>query len=395
MSTGKIHNLNVPVLGESVTEATVARWTKNAGDAVAADEVLLELETDKVTLEVSSPVQGALKEIKMPQGSVVKIGDILGLVEEGAAGLEAPVTSSSSLQNTAPIITPPPAEWSSPKPAPSAAHPSPAAAKWIGDNELNAREIQGTGRDGRITKGDVINHLPSDERLEKRTPMSRLRLRIAERLKQAQNTAAILTTFNEVDMSTTMELRTKYKDAFEKKHGVKLGFMSFFVRACVLALQKIPALNSRIEGEEIVTPNYQDIGVAVSAPNGLVVPIIRDADLLSLADIEKTILGFGQKAKENKLTLEEMSGGTFTISNGGTFGSLLSTPIINPPQSGILGMHKIQERPVVVNGQIVIRPMMYLALSYDHRLIDGKEAVTFLVNIKETLENPGKMLLDL
>jgi 2-oxoglutarate dehydrogenase E2 component (dihydrolipoamide succinyltransferase) len=395
MSTGKIHNLNVPVLGESVTEATVARWTKNAGDTVAADEVLLELETDKVTLEVSSPAQGALKEIKMPQGSVVKIGDILGLVEEGATGLEAAVSVSNSLQNSAPPLPPLPPEGPLPKAAPSTAHPSPAAAKWIGDNELNTREIQGTGRDGRITKGDVINHLASAERLEKRTPMSRLRLRIAERLKQAQNTAAILTTFNEVDMSTTMDLRTKYKDVFEKKHGVKLGFMSFFVRACVLALQKIPALNSRIEGEEIVTPNYQDIGVAVSAPHGLVVPIIRDADLLSLADIEKTILGFGQKAKENKLTLEEMSGGTFTISNGGTFGSLLSTPIINPPQSGILGMHKIQERPVVVNGQIVIRPMMYLALSYDHRLIDGKEAVTFLVNIKETLENPGKMLLDL
>lgn len=391
MAQTKTFELKVPTLGESVAEATVARWAKNTGDTVRVDDVLVELETDKVTLEVTSPATGILKSIQHSKGAAVKVGDILGTVEE--ADVKAQPTTAS--------IQPASAQAAIATPTTTQAGPlSPATAKWVADHNLNPAAIPGTGKDGRLTKGDVMSHLQrtgegSATRLEKRVPMSRLRQRVAERLKQAQNTAAILTTFNEVDMSTVNALRAKYKDAFEKQHGIKLGFMSFFVKACVYALQQIPMMNSRIEGDEIVTSNYNDIGVAISAPQGLVVPIVRDADLLSFADIEKQIVAYGQKAKEGKLTLDDMSGGTFTISNGGTFGSLLSTPIINPPQSGILGMHKIQERPVVDNGQIVIRPMMYLALSYDHRLIDGREAVTFLVMVKEFLENPGKFLLGL
>jgi 2-oxoglutarate dehydrogenase E2 component (dihydrolipoamide succinyltransferase) len=425
MADGKIHDLRVPPLGESVAEATVARWAKNIGDHVRVDEILVELETDKVTLEVSSPATGILKAVNHSKGSTVHVGDVLGAVEgddsvsatdistapEPAAApveqtpvaetivVEKVAEAASVIYAPAPSDIPAPAAMPAPSPNTDNApyKLSPAVEKWVGDNNLNPAEIQGTGKDGRITKADVISHMGQDrtsERLEERLPMSRLRLRIAERLKQAQNTAAILTTFNEIDMSTVNSLRAKYKDSFEKKYGVKLGYMSFFVKACVHALKKIPMMNSRIEGDEIVTCNYTDIGVAISAPQGLVVPVLRDADLLSFADVEKNVIAYGQKAKEGKLAIEDMTGGTFTITNGGTFGSLLSTPIINPPQSGILGMHKIQERPVVENGQIVIRPMMYVALSYDHRLIDGREAVTFLVTVKECLENPGLFLLD-
>jgi 2-oxoglutarate dehydrogenase E2 component (dihydrolipoamide succinyltransferase) len=401
MAQAKTFELNVPTLGESVAEATVARWAKNAGDAVREDDVLVELETDKVTLEVTSPATGILKSIQHSKGAAVKVGDILGIVEEADVKSQATNTRPPTAIIQPTQATPAAPQEAQLSPATTQTAPlSPATAKWVADHNLNPTDIHGTGKDGRLTKGDVINHLQrtsegSATRLEKRVPMSRLRQRVAQRLKQAQNTAAILTTFNEVDMSTVNALRAKYKDAFEKQHGIKLGFMSFFVKACVYALQQIPMMNSRIEGDEIITSNYHDIGVAISAPQGLVVPIVRDADLLSFADIEKHIVAYGQKAKEGKLTLDDMSGGTFTISNGGTFGSLLSTPIINPPQSGILGMHKIQERPVVENGQIVIRPMMYLALSYDHRLIDGRDAVTFLVMVKEFLENPGKFLLGL
>jgi 2-oxoglutarate dehydrogenase E2 component (dihydrolipoamide succinyltransferase) len=424
--------VKVPALGESVVEATVAKWHKKPGDPVRVDEILVELETDKVTLEVAAPISGVMESQSAPQGGTVQVGGILGLIRTADASAQSAPMPTPDLETAPapvqePVLVPAPIGVStSPIPqaiklevhheVPSAVSASmslaPSVQKLVDENQLNAGDIAANGKDGRLTKADVLNHLNtasspaplatppqvasfSDERLEKRVQMSRLRQRIAQRLKEAQNTAAILTTFNEVDMSMVINLRNKYKDAFEKKHGVKLGFMSFFVKACVHALQKIPQMNSRIEGDEIVTCNYFDIGVAVSAPNGLVVPVVRDADLLDYAGVERAIANYGQKAKENKLTLEEMTGGTFTISNGGTFGSLLSTPIINPPQSGILGMHKTQERPVVIDGRIEIRPMMYLAVSYDHRLIDGREAVTFLVTIKDALENPGKFLLDL
>lgn len=392
-----IIEIKVPALGESVVEATVARWLKNPGELVQTDEIIVELETDKVTLEVSAPASGLLESVAAPQGGTVQAGGILGLIRPGQ------VAATPTVQNTQPqpIIRLEPKDE---VPLEKTSHTlAPSVKKMVDENSIAVETIQGNGKDGRITKGDVIAHIEKPtafetntaERLEKRIPLSRLRQRIAQRLKEAQNTAAILTTFNEVDMSTVLSLRAQYKDKFEKKHGIKLGFMSFFVKACVHALQKIPQVNSRIEGEEIISCNYYDIGVAVSAPQGLVVPVVRDADLKTYADIEKEITAYGQKAKDNKLTIEEMSGGTFTISNGGTFGSLLSTPILNPPQSGILGMHKIQERPVVVNGRIEIRSMMYLAMSYDHRLVDGREAVTFLVTIKDMLENPGQLLLDL
>ena len=421
--------IKVPTLGESVTEATVARWLKQLGDTVAVDETLVELETDKVTLEVPSSVAGVLDSIFMNKGSVVKVGSVLGAIRKTEAGeirsvpTKSPPVVAEKIKKDEPFHEAPHAH------VPHLHHThdhdhhetshnySPSVQKLLADNGLSPSQIPTSGKGERLTKGDILDflentprHAPAiahsnvkteqdwvfnGDRLEKRVPMSRLRLRVAERLKQAQNTAAILTTFNEVDMSAINTLRTRYKDAFEKKYGVKLGFMSFFVKACVHALKEIPMMNSQIDGEEIVHKNYYDLGIAVSAPQGLVVPILRNADHLDFANIEKGIAALGLKAKDNKLSMEDLSGGTFTISNGGTFGSLLSTPIINPPQSGILGMHKIQDRPVVIDGKIEIRPMMYLALSYDHRLIDGKEAVTFLVQIKECIENPGRFLLEL
>jgi 2-oxoglutarate dehydrogenase E2 component (dihydrolipoamide succinyltransferase) len=395
--------IKVPALGESVTEATLARWAKNVGDFVSADEILVELETDKITLEVVAPTTGVLKNAYANKGAVVKVGSILGIMEPSH---EKPITDSAishPAPSAAAVEASLPQAQSTTTVTPVDLDLAPSVRKLVAENSINPADISPSGRSGQITKGDVLNYLESpkkshiptqgEARLDHRVPMSRLRQRIAERLKEAQNTAAILTTFNEIDMTAVMALRSRYKDTFEKKYGAKLGFMSFFVKACVEALKATPSVNAQIEGLEIVHKNYYDIGVAVSAPQGLVVPIVRDADELSLADIEKTIADFGQKAKENKLTLDDMSGGTFTISNGGVFGSLLSTPILNPPQSAILGMHKIQDRPVAVDGRIEIRPMMYVALSYDHRLIDGREAVTFLVTVKEFIEQPGRFFL--
>lgn len=420
--------IKVPVLGESVSEATIAKWRKKVGEAVVVDEVLVELETDKVTLEITAPAAGVLAVMHYEKGATVKIGNVLGGVDTKAvASISAPSAAIANLASHKDVVSvaPPAAEKitniepisvvKSTQTAPdSVTHLSPAVRKHLGDNQLNAAYVKSSSPDGRLSKADVLNHVQnhkqanvvidsvvadnsvhSDDRLEVRTPMSRLRLRVSERLKYAQNTAAILTTFNEIDMSAVKQLRDRYKDIFEKKYGIKLGFMSFFVKACTQALKEIPMVNSRIEGDEIVTNNYCDIGVAVSAPSGLVVPIIRDAELLDLAGIERSVADFGKKAKDGKLTMEEMSGGTFTISNGGVFGSLFSTPIINPPQSAILGMHKIQDRPMAINGRVEIRPMMYVALSYDHRLIDGREAVTFLATIKDCIENPGRFLLEL
>jgi 2-oxoglutarate dehydrogenase E2 component (dihydrolipoamide succinyltransferase) len=402
--------IKVPALGESVSEATIAKWFKNEGDAVKADEPLVELETDKVTVEVPAPASGKLEKIVAKSGSTVAVGALLGSIAEGAAGASpAPASKAEA----------PKAEVAKPAPAPatkaaSSETLSPAVRKAVTENQLNPADIAGTGKDGRITKGDVIDHMakpagapvssaplamPSAPATpsggEERVKMSRLRMTIAKRLKDAQNTAAMLTTFNEVDMTEVMGLRNTYKESFEKKHGVKLGFMSFFVRACVQALHDVPAVNAEIDGEEIVYKNYYHVGVAVGTDKGLVVPVVRNADQLSLAGIEKTIADYGKKARDGQLTIAEMQGGTFTISNGGVYGSLMSTPILNAPQSGILGMHKIQERPMAINGQVVIRPMMYLALSYDHRIVDGKEAVTFLVRVKENLEDPARALLDL
>ena len=356
-------DIKVPALGESVNEATIGKWLVKSGESVAADTALVELETDKITLEVYAPTDGKLAEVLEKSGSTVKIGAILAKFTAGKIEKITPTAPAQEKKQASPE-------------KPATQH-----------GQSNVEEF--------IMSAQKTKTISSSAREELRIPMSRLRQRIAERLKDAQNTAAILTTFNEVDMSAVMQLRTLYKDKFEKSHGVKLGFMSFFVKSCVQALKEQPILNSCIDGKDIITKTYFDIGVAVSTPNGLVVPVIRDADHLNLADVEKTIAEMGQKARNGKLTIEEMTGGTFTITNGGVFGSLLSTPILNSPQSAILGMHKIQDRPVVVSGQIVIRPMMYLALSYDHRLVDGKDAVTFLVTIKECLENPGRFLLDL
>ena len=391
-------DIRVPTLGESVTEATIAKWFKNEGDFVKADEPLVELETDKVTVEVPAPASGKLEKINALSGSTVLIGALLGSIAEGSAGAEAPKAA-------APVAA-------APAPAKAAEIPlSPAVRKAVVENNLNPAEIPGSGKDGRITKGDVIATLekpaapapapaaPAAPRVsggsEERVKMSRLRQTIARRLKEAQNTAAMLTTFNEVDMTNVMALRNQYKDVFEKKHGVKLGFMSFFVKAAVQALKDIPAVNAEIDGDDLVYKNYYHVGVAVGTDKGLVVPVLRDADMLSFSGIEKTIAAYGKKARDGQLQISDMQGGTFTISNGGIYGSLMSTPILNAPQSGILGMHKIQERPIAMNGQVVIRPMMYLALSYDHRIVDGKEAVTFLVRMKETLEDPSRALLDL
>jgi len=389
--------IRVPALGESVTEATIAKWFKNVGDAVKVDEPMVELETDKVTVEVPAPTSGKLSSISAASGSTVKVGALLGAIEEGAAGAAA--EPAAAVPVAAKIAEPVKAETPL----------SPAVRKIVTENKLEPANIPATGKDGRLTKGDVIEQIsgpvakpvampataPAPSGGEERVKMSRLRLTIARRLKEAQNTAAMLTTFNEVDMSAVMTMRNSFKDVFEKKHGVKLGFMSFFAKAVIQALKDVPAVNAEIDGEDLVYKNYYHLGVAVGTEKGLVVPVVRDADRMSFATIEKTIADYGRKARDGQLQIADMQGGTFTISNGGVYGSLMSTPILNAPQSGILGMHKIQDRPVAVNGQIVIRPMMYLALSYDHRIVDGKEAVTFLVRVKETLEDPQRSLLDL
>ena len=403
-------DIKVPTLGESVVEATIAKWFKNEGESVKADEPLVELETDKVTVEVPAPASGKLEKIVAAAGTTVTIGALLGTIAEGVAGTTA-ATPAAKPAAPAPILNP------TPPPAAASSTLSPAVRKVMVENNLNPTDVSASGKDGRITKGDVIQHLekpaapsplpdlrggagvgPSTQAqqgAEERVKMSRLRATIARRLKDAQNTAAMLTTFNEVDMTAVMALRNQYKDVFEKKHGVKLGFMSFFVKAAVQALKDVPAVNAEIDGDDLVYKNYYHVGVAVGTDKGLVVPVLRDADNLSFAGVEKTIAAYGKKARDGQLTIADMQGGTFTISNGGIYGSLMSTPILNSPQSGILGMHKIQERPIAVNGQVVIRPMMYLALSYDHRIVDGKEAVTFLVRIKEGLEDPQRALQDL
>lgn len=399
-------DIRVPTLGESVTEATIAKWFKNEGDPVKVDEPLVELETDKVTVEVPAPASGKLEKINVAAGTTVMIGALLGSIAEGSF-TTAPVAAKTASAPAAAAVPPK---------AAVDANLSPAVRKAVVENNLKPTGISGTGKDGRITKGDVIATLekpasapaippatvqipaprpPAVAGSEERVKMSRLRQTIARRLKEAQNTAAMLTTFNEVDMTAVMALRNQFKDMFEKKHGIKLGFMSFFVKAAVQALKDIPAVNAEIDGEDMVYKNYYHIGVAVGTDKGLVVPVLRDADLLSFSAIEKTIAAFGKKARDGLLQIADMQGGTFTISNGGIYGSLMSTPILNAPQSGILGMHKIQERPVAMSGQVVVRPMMYLALSYDHRIVDGREAVTFLVRMKETLEDPQRALLDL
>lgn len=405
-------DVKVPILAESIPDATLLDWKKSPGEAVARDEILLELETDKVVLEVPAPQAGVLSEVLKNTGDVALSQEVLARIDtDGAAAAEP---------GDAPA---PSAKQAEPAPEPAAASAasnalSPAVQRLVAEHNLDPSLITGTGKEGRLIKGDVLAYLENNkaapqapaapaakppaaakpatlrgERGERREPMSRLRMRIAERLVQAQQTAALLTTFNEVNMQPVMALRTRYKEQFEKTHGVRLGFMSFFAKAAVQALERFPAVNAYIEGNEIVYHDYQDIGVAVGSPRGLVVPILRDVAQMSFADIEAKIAEFGAKARDGSLTVDEMSGGTFTISNGGVFGSLLSTPILNPPQSGILGMHKTQERPVVVDGEIVIRPMMYLALSYDHRIVDGREAVLFLVAIKEAIEDPARLLL--
>jgi 2-oxoglutarate dehydrogenase E2 component (dihydrolipoamide succinyltransferase) len=395
--------IRVPALGESVTEATIAKWFKNVGDAVKADEPMVELETDKVTVEVPAPASGKLSSISVAAGTTVNVGALLGSIEEGAAGATAaPAPAKAAVSAAAPLKAAEPVKVETPL--------SPAVRKMVVENKVEPASVAATGKDGRITKGDVIDHLakpvampaaavaavaPAASGGEERVKMSRLRLTIARRLKDAQNTAAMLTTFNEVDMTAVMALRNSFKDAFEKKHGVKLGFMSFFAKAVIQALKDVPAVNAEIDGEDLVYKNYYHLGVAVGTEKGLVVPVVRNADQMSFATIEKTISDYGKKARDGLLQIADMQGGTFTISNGGVYGSLMSTPILNAPQSGILGMHKIQERPMAMNGQVVIRPMMYLALSYDHRIVDGKEAVTFLVRVKEGLEDPQRALLDL
>jgi 2-oxoglutarate dehydrogenase E2 component (dihydrolipoamide succinyltransferase) len=417
--------IKVPAMGESVTEATVARWFKKEGDAVARDEPLLELETDKVTVEVPAPADGAIESISVKAGDTVQVGAVLGAIAEGKAGAPSVVTARNP-QAAAPATpqTPPapkpaaapaPRPVEAPRPATDSAAVMPSARRIAEENRLDPAGVSGTGRDGRVTKGDMLSALesraatrdvkpapapvpagprPSADR-EERVPMTRLRRTIALRLKESQNTAAQLTTFNEVDMSHVMALRTEYKESFEKKHGVRLGFMGFFVKACIAALKELPNVNAEIEGGDIVYKNYYDMGIAVSTEKGLVVPVVRNADRLSLAGIEAAINDFGLRARDGKLKLEDLQGGTFSITNGGVFGSLMSTPILNSPQSGILGMHKIQPRPIAIDNKVEIRPMMYLALSYDHRLVDGREAVTFLVRVKENLEDPQRLLLDI
>ena len=440
--------ITVPTLGESVTEATVAKWLKNIGDAVKQDEPLVELETDKVTLEVPSPAAGTLGEILAPDGTTVAVGAALGVVSDGAGAKAAPAAKSAkpdaeaaptrpAAPVAATVTTPAPAKPAAP-PSAAAETLAPSVRKLVEEQALDPSRIPASGKDGRLTKGDVLSYLEREKAApsptqaapsppvpaqpvatrpapaqpaapaapsvpasqgeaprEERVRMTRLRRTIALRLKEAQNNAAMLTTFNEVDMSAVIKLREHYRDIFEKKHGVRLGFMSFFAKACVVALREIPSVNAQIDGEEIVYKNHYDFGVAIGGGQGLVVPVIRDVDRLSFAAIEKAIADLGKRARDGKLTLEELTGGTFTITNGGIYGSLMSTPIINPPQSAILGMHKIEERPVAVQGKVEIRPMMYVALSYDHRMVDGREAVTFLVRVKECIEDPERILLDM
>ncbi len=398
-------NIIVPPLGESVSEATIAKWHKKVGDAVKVDELLVELETDKVALEVNASASGRLEEIVAQEGASVSVGALLAKIAEGASGISAASAEVKAVAGA------PKAASISPTTAVSSAVvssiiASPAASKIAQDIGINIANIAGSGKDGRVTKGDVIapyavvgagsqGDSASSVIREERIKMTKLRKTIAERLKYSQNTAAILSTFNEVDMSEVFRIRKQYQDQFIEKHGVKLGFMSIFAKAVIKALKDIPAINAEIDGDYIVYKNHYDLGIAVGTDQGLVVPVLKSADLMGFADIEKNIVALGKKAKDGKLTMADMSGATFTITNGGTYGSLLSTPIINPPQSGILGMHNIVERPVAVNGQVVIRPMMYIALSYDHRIVDGKEAVTFLVKIKQLIENPEKLLFDL
>ena len=423
----------VPTLGESITEATIGQWLKAPGDAVALDEPIASLETDKVSVEVPSPIAGTLSEQLFKEGDTVAVGAVIGRVGEGTtaaapnnppaqAGAQAPeanTPAAPSAEAAAPPETPATAE--------SALRLSPAVRRAVLEHHVDPSAIKGSGKDGRLTKDDVLGAAASrapaqagalaeteptsspaptasasagaqgatGERREERVKMTRMRQTIATRLKEAQNTAALLTTFNDVDMSAVIDARAKYKDLFEKKHGIRLGFMGFFVKAVALAAKDVPSVNARIEGDEIVYHDYLDVSVAVSAPKGLVVPVVRNADAMTFAEIEKAIAAYGKKAKDGQLTAEDMKGGTFTISNGGVFGSLLSTPIINPPQSAVLGMHRIEERPIAKDGQVMIRPMMYLALSYDHRLIDGREAVTFLVRVKEAIEDPTRLLIDL
>jgi 2-oxoglutarate dehydrogenase E2 component (dihydrolipoamide succinyltransferase) len=425
--------IRVPTLGESITEATVGKWFKKSGDAVKADEPLVELETDKVTVEVPAPATGVLDDIKVSEGQTVSVGALLGAIRNGAAVSEMKPDKAAS----APVAAKPTAQAE--KPAKSSAAkgempPSPAARKKLAEAGIDAAEVAGSGKRGQVLKEDVpaakpkapepdaspappaassspptrglapmpvpVQHLrvpapPNDAAREERVRMTKLRQTIAQRLKDAQNTAAILTTFNDVDMSAVMKLRNEYKELFEKRHGVKLGFMGFFVKACLQALKDVPAVNAEIDGDEIVYKNYYHIGVAVGTERGLVVPVVRDADRKNIADIEKEVADYGRKARAGKLSIDEMQGGTFTITNGGVYGSLMSTPILNAPQSGILGMHKIQERPVVINGKVEVRPMTYFALTYDHRIVDGREAVTFLVRVKESIEDPQRLVLDL
>jgi 2-oxoglutarate dehydrogenase E2 component (dihydrolipoamide succinyltransferase) len=419
-------DIRVPALGESVTEATIGKWFKKPGDAVAVDEPLVELETDKVTIEVPAPAAGVLGEISAKDGDTVAVGALLGEIKEGAAAAaKAAPASSAAKPSAAAVPAPLAAQPAAPKPAaaaaakPSDAPLAPSVRKLAAESGVDAASVAGGGKDGRVTKGDMLAAIeraaaqpmpvaataaavqlraptpPDDAAREERVRMTRLRQTIARRLKDAQNTAAMLTTFNEVDMGHVMALRTQYRDLFEKKHGVKLGFMGFFVRACVQALKEIPAVNAEIDGADIVYKNYYHIGIAVGTERGLVVPVVHDCDVKSLAEIEKAIADFGRRARDGALKIEEMQGGTFTITNGGTYGSLMSTPILNAPQSGILGMHKIAERAMAVAGKVEVRPMMYLALSYDHRLVDGREAVTFLVRVKECLEDPARLVLDL
>jgi 2-oxoglutarate dehydrogenase E2 component (dihydrolipoamide succinyltransferase) len=429
--------VRVPQLPESVADATLVAWRKQPGDAVSRDENMVDLETDKVVLEVPAPAAGVIKELKVRNGETVTSGQLLAVIEEGAVATKpspgvsptspasgrgtepspgVPPTSPASGRGTEPSPAVPP---TSPAKAGEAEKLAPSVRRLVEEHKLDAAGIPGSGRDGRITKGDVLSHLSSAEaapaaapaktaatpaplppvaagsRGERRVPMTRLRARIAERLVQAQSTAAMLTTFNEVDLKAVNELRGRYKERFEKEHGARLGFMSFFVKAAVEALKRFPLVNASIDGNDIVYHEYYDIGVAVSTERGLIVPVLRNADALSFGEIEKSVVGYATRAREGSLTLEELTGGTFTITNGGVFGSLLSTPILNMPQSAILGMHKIQERPVVVDGQVVVRPMMYLAMSYDHRIIDGKDAVQFLVAIKDALEDPARLLLQI
>lgn len=408
--------VKVPALGESITEATLGAWLKKPGDAVAVDEPVASLETDKVSVDVPSPVAGVFGEALVAEGDTVNVGAVIATIGEGGGAAAAPAEKAPEAAPAAAAPAAPANEGVSDDEA-QALRLSPSVRRAVQESGVDPAGLTGSGRDGRLTKEDVTKAkaspapaptaapapapakaapvAPKGERSEERVKMTRLRQTIATRLKEAQNTAALLTTFNDVDMTEVIAARTRYKDLFEKKHGIRLGFMGFFTKAVALAARDVPSVNARIEGDEIVYHNYLDVSVAVSAPKGLVVPVVRSADQMSFAEIEQAIAGFGQKAKAGTLTAEDMKGGTFTISNGGVFGSLLSTPIINPPQSAVLGLHRIEERPVVKDGQIVARPMMYLALSYDHRLVDGREAVTFLVRIKEAIEDPTRLLIDL